>query len=108
MHLDTGDKHLVGLWYFKHPEDTATGSDLLLLNPITKEKKVVKYGSNVFIVFPNLMTSWHAVTPRNPSLYPRRYINCLLESPDVKLHNYQRTGTTVDSEFRDKLVNYYE
>jgi hypothetical protein len=108
LHLDTGDKHLVGLWYFKHPDDTDSGGDLILLNPKTKEKKVVEYASNVFVIFPNLMTAWHAVTPRKSSKYPRRYINLLLESSDVKLHNYQRTGTSVDDEFRGKLINYYE
>jgi hypothetical protein len=108
LHLDTGDKHLVGLWYFKHPDDNDSGGDLILLNPKTKQKKVVEYGSNVFVIFPNLMTAWHAVTPRKPSKYPRRYINLLLESPEVRLHNYQRTGASVDDEFRGKLVNYYE
>ena len=108
LHLDTGDKHLVGLWYFKHPDDKDSGGDLILFNPKTKEKKVVEYGSNVFVIFPNLMTAWHAVTPRKASKYPRRYINLLLESSDTKLHNYQRTGTSVDDEFRGKLVNYYE
>jgi hypothetical protein len=108
LHLDTGDKHLVGLWYFKHPEDKDSGGDLVLMNPLTKQRKLVEYGSNVFVAFPNLTTAWHAVTARKPSKYPRRYINLLLESPDVRLHNYQRTGTTVDDEFRGKLINYYE
>lgn len=107
LHLDTGDKHLVGLWYFKHPDERDDGGDLILMNPITKEHKLVKYESNVLVIFPNVMTSWHAVTPRKPSKYPRRYINLLLESSQVKLHNYQRTGTTVDSEFRGKLVSDY-
>jgi hypothetical protein len=108
LHLDTGDKHLVGLWYFKHPDDIDSGGDLILINPKTKEKKVVEYGSNVFVIFPNLMTAWHAVTPRKASKYPRRYINLTLESPDVTLHNYQRKAIHVDEEFRGKLVNYYE
>jgi hypothetical protein len=108
LHLDTGDKIVVGLWYFKHPEDIDSGGDLILMNPKTKESKKIEYGSNVFVIFPNVTTAWHMLTPRKPSKYPRRYINLLLESPDTKLHNYQRTGTSVDDEFRGKLVNYYE
>jgi hypothetical protein len=108
LHLDTGDKHLVGLWYFKHPDEVDDGGDLILMNPLTKQRKVVKYDSNMLVIFPNLPTAWHAVTSRKPSKYPRRYINLILESSEVRLHNYQRTGTSVDDEFRGKLVNYYE
>jgi len=107
-HLDSGDKCLVGLWYFKHPEDVASGGDLLLMNPKTKESKRIQYDSNVFVVFPNLTTAWHAITPRKPSKYPRRYINLLLESKEIVLHNYRRFGTSVDDEFRGTLVNYYK
>jgi hypothetical protein len=108
-HLDTGDKFLIGLWYFKHPEEEDdAGGDLLLMNPITKEHKTFKYEPNKIIIFPNLPTAWHAVTPRKPCKYPRRYINLLLESPDAKLHNYQRSGNSVDDEFRGKLINYYK
>lgn len=106
-HLDTGDKLLVGLWYFKHPNEENCGGDLLLMNPSTKEIKKFDYGTNQLIVFPNLTTSWHAITPRKPSIYPRRYINLLLESTNTKLHNYQRTGNSFDGEFRGKLINYY-
>ena len=108
-HLDSGDKFLVGLWYFKHPdEEEDCGGDLLLMNPLTKEHKQVKYGSNKFVIFPNIPTAWHAVTPRNPSKYPRRYVNLLIESPELTLHNYRRTAATVDDEFRGKLINYYK
>ena len=108
-HLDTGDKLMVGLWYFKHPDEDNDGGDLLLMNPTTKEIKKFEYGTNQLIIFPNLPTSWHAVTPRKPSKYPRRYVNLLLEiGQDKKLHNYQRVANSVDSEFRGKLINYYE
>jgi hypothetical protein len=108
-HLDTGDKFLVGLWYFKHPDEPEEcGGDLLIMNPKTKEMKVVGYGSNKFIIFPNTVEAWHAVTSRKPSKYPRRYINLLLESRDnTFLHNYKRSGTSVDDEFRGKLVNNF-
>ena len=109
LHLDTGDKILVGLWYFKDENETgANGGDLVLYNPLTKKTKTVEYGRNVFVLFPNIPTSWHLVTPRKACQYPRRYVNLLLESKNTRLHNYQRTGTSVDSEFRGKLVTYYK
>jgi len=108
LHLDTGEKIIIGLWYFKNPEEIDDGGDLILMNPISKDTKIVKYDSNLFIAFPNITTAWHAVTPRKASKYPRNYINLLLESSDVKLHNYQRVGNSIDNEFRDKLINYYE
>ena len=108
-HLDSGDKFLVGLWYFKHPEEPEnSGGDLILMNPKTKKIKVIEYSSNKFVIFANTPVAWHSVTDRKPSKYPRRYINLILESTDTKLHNYQRAGTSVDDEFRGKLVNYYE
>ena len=109
LHLDTGDKFLIGLWYFKHPDEPDdTGGDLFLLNPETKKHKKIKYKSNCFVIFPNLMTAWHSVTPRKPCKFPRRYVNLLLESTDTTLHNYRRAGLSVDDEFRGKLINYYK
>jgi len=108
LHLDSGDKFLVGLWYFKHPDEEDDGGDLILMNPSTKEFKTVKYESNTLVMFPNTLHAWHATTPRKPSKYPRRYINLLLESPEITLHNYRRTGNSVDDEFRGKLINYYK
>lgn len=106
-HLDSGDKFIVGLWYFKHPdEEEDCGGDLLLMNPSTKDFKLVKYEANTLVIFPNTPNAWHAITPRKPSKYPRRYVNLLLESPEITLHNYRRNGTSVDDEFRGKLINY--
>ena len=106
-HLDTGDKYMIGLWYLKHPEEDNDGGNLKLLNPKTNEMVEIKYEENLFVVFPNLTSSWHAITPRNASKYPRRYINFLFENVDLskKLHNYERSGP---AEFRGKLINYYK
>jgi hypothetical protein len=107
-HLDTGDKFLVGLWYFKHPDEPDnTGGDLMLMNPKTKQTKIFPYGANQLVIFPNIPTAWHAITPRKPCKYPRRYINLILESPEITLHNYKRSGTSVDDEFRGNLVNNF-
>ena len=107
LHLDTGDKFAVGLWYFKHPEEDDDGGNLVLVNPKTAEMKEIKYEENTIVFFPNLPTSWHLITPRTASKYPRRFINIMLEvvDKDKKLHNYQRSGP---EEFRGKLINYYK
>ena len=110
-HLDSGDKFMVGLWYFKHPEEDDDGGHLLLMNPETKDVTKIEYKENNFILFPNLPISWHAITPRYKSKYPRRFVNFLLESdntPKKVLHNYRRTSAHYESEFRGKLINYYK
>ena len=103
-HIDTGEKLIIGLWYFKHPKDEG-GGDLMLMNPQTGDIDKFDYGENQLIIFPNLMTSWHSITPRKPSPYPRRFLNLLIDSPDIRFHNYQRT---TESEFRGRLTNYYK
>jgi len=80
----------------------------MLMNPSTKQTAKIKKSSNKLVLFPITLSSWHAVTPRKPCIYPRRYINLLLESPEITLHNYRRSGNSVDDEFRGKLINYYK
>ena len=103
LHLDNGTKIIVGLWYFKDDEDTA-GGDLYLMNPITKKSTIFKYDSNKLIIFPNIITAWHAVTKRNSSAIPRKFINIILES-DVFLHSYNKIGIT---EPKNKVVNNFK
>lgn len=103
-HIDTGEKLVVGLWYFKHPNEVDDGGHLMLMNPLNQQKVQFTYDTNKIIILPNLTTSWHSITPRNSSKYPRRFVNLLLEG-DIKLHNYQR-GT--ETEYRGRLVNYYK
>lgn len=103
LHLDNGTKVMVGLWYFKDPEDDA-GGDLYLVNPLTKQSVIFSYDENVIIMFPNVTTAWHAVTSRKPTNVPRRFINIVLES-DVFLHSYNKTS---HEEPRDKVVNNFK
>lgn len=103
LHIDNGTKVIVGLWYFKDENDDA-GGDLYLMNPITKQTKIFKYDTNKLIIFPNIMTSWHAVTRREPSKIARKFINIVMES-DILLHSYNKTGI---NEPRDKLVNNFK
>jgi hypothetical protein len=81
-HLDSGRKAVIGLWYFKHPDDAAGGD--LDLNGLT-----VPYAENALVLFPNTLDAWHSVGPRGASLHPRRMINMVgeLKAP---LHNYRR------------------
>lgn len=103
LHLDNGTKVLVGLWYFKDENDNA-GGDLYLVNPLTKQSKIFKYATNSLIIFPNILTSWHAVTERAPSSIPRKFINIILES-DTHLHTYDKQGKT---EPRTKVSNNFK
>lgn len=103
IHLDNGAKIVVGLWYFKEDTDDA-GGDLYLMNPLTKQSTIFKYDSNKLIIFPNVMTAWHAVTKRNPSSVPRKFINIVLES-DIFLHSYNKIGMT---EPKDKVLNNFK
>jgi len=103
LHLDNGTKIMVGLWYFKDPEDDA-GGDLYLVNPQTRQSAIFTYDENVMIMFPNIITAWHAVTSRKPTTIPRRFINIVLES-DVFLHSYNKIGR---EEPRDKVVNNFK
>jgi hypothetical protein len=81
-HLDHGRKALIGLWYFAHPEDKAGGD--LMVGDIR-----VPYAENVMVIFPNLRSAWHHVTPRGPSQYARRFLNFVAEVEDP-LHGYTR------------------
>jgi len=91
-HLDTGDKAIVGLWYFAHPGDLAGGNLKLGLDTM------IPYQPNSMVIFPNLPSAWHEVTPRGPSIYDRRFINFVAET-DVRLHDYCR-----DPLGRDRLM----
>lgn len=74
------------------------------MNPITKKSTIFKYDSNKLIIFPNIITAWHAVTKRNSSVIPRKFINIILES-DVFLHSYNKIGIT---EPKNKVVNNFK
>jgi len=88
-HLDNGNKYLVGLWYFGEPGDQAQG-DLMLLNPETGEKRMVEYGPNRMVIFPNTIYAWHGITDRQRSAVCRRFLNIVLEDQgtQVKMHQY--------------------
>ena len=88
LHIDNGNKLVTGLWYFKHPDEKDDGGNLVLHNPTTKDEKVFEYGENKIVLFPNTPLSWHYITDRKESKYPRRFI-CMRLEAKLKLHNYQ-------------------
>jgi len=93
-HLDNPNKLIVGLYYLRHPEDDSTGGDLQLYRYTTKRPtfveheisgryieavKTIPYERNVLVLFLNSPISLHGVTPRNPTPWPRRFLNLGVE-----------------------------
>lgn len=107
LHLDSGNTFINAYWYYKDENEIDDGGDLLLVNPITKDSKLIKYSTNKLILLPNLPTSWHGTTARKKSIYPRRYMHISLFCPkdSDKLHNYQSNDVYG---FRKKFINYYK
>jgi len=87
-HLDNGNKYVVGLWYFGSGE--SAGGDLVLLNPETGSRRVIEYGPNRMVIFPNTIWAWHGITDRQYSPVSRRFLNIVLEDQvtQVKMHEY--------------------
>lgn len=102
-HLDSGNKVIIGLWYFKEIDDTA-GGNLQITNGRGEPISEIKYDQNVMIIFPNTLNSWHRVKERKVSGIKRRFINMLVEQ-ETKLHSYRRDAKGIDT-FKD-VENYY-
>ena len=105
LHIDNGNKLVTGLWYFKHPDEKDDGGNLVLHNPTTKDEKVFEYGENKIVLFPNTPLSWHYITDRKESKYPRRFI-CMRLEAKLKLHNYQTKNGKDIMEYTDIINNY--
>lgn len=93
-HLDRPNKLFTGLYYFRHPEDSSKGGDLEICrlkkqDLILREKemdsqyfeviKTIKYQPNTLVLFLNTINSFHAVTVREVTTFPRLFINLLGE-----------------------------
>ncbi len=96
IHVDMPEKFYAALLYFRDPDDDA-GGDLKLYrfrSPRQVEKfDVVRYAPNTLIMWINTPLSAHAVTPRQITETPRRYVNFLAESyilPAGGFHRYYR------------------
>ena len=97
MHVDRDNKLVAALMYFRDPRDNSRGGDLELFrlkpgrraefdryevsNPGALEKvRTVRYDQNVLVMFVNSRTSFHAVSRRSRTDYPRRLVNFVIES----------------------------
>lgn len=92
-HLDNGNKVLIGLWYFKHPEDSNEGG---LHISDGKNQKLIPYDENTIVFIPNLPNAWHKVGSRKVWTHERRFINIVAEQQQ-HLHDYSRDVDNKDS-----------
>jgi hypothetical protein len=91
-HLDNGNKVVIGLWYFKHPDDSDEGG-LHISDGI--HEKLIPYQENTVVFLPNLPNAWHKVGDRSIWTHERRFINIVVEQDQV-LHDYLRSPDGVD------------
>ncbi len=105
LHMDNGNKLVTGLWYFKNENEEDDGGHLTLHNPITKEEEEFRYKENSILLFPNTPISWHYITDRKSSKYPRRFI-CMRAEAKIKLHNYQTKNGKDVLKYEDIINNY--
>jgi hypothetical protein len=105
-HVDMPNKLFAGLFYLRSPEDRSSGGDLELYafkqSPggfsgmyVDKEQlervKTIAYQDNVLVMFINVPTAVHGVSPRLPTATPRLLFNLLGEvrKPLFDLGPYQ-------------------
>jgi 2-oxoglutarate-Fe(II)-dependent oxygenase superfamily protein len=89
-HLDNPNKLIVGLYYLRRPEDDSSGGDLQLYRYATRRPvfegheisnrqielvKTIPYEANTLVLFLNSRDSLHGVTPRQPTPWPRLFLN---------------------------------
>lgn len=85
-HIDSGNKVMIGLWYFKHPNDSSEGG-LHISNGFSEV--YLPYSENFVVFLPNLPNAWHKVGDRNTWTHERRFINIVVEQSEL-LHDYSR------------------
>ncbi len=95
-HLDNPKELYAGLFYLRHPEDVASGGDLIVyewkdrqnrgfvekryIDPsLVVERGSIPYGPNRFVWFLNTVEAVHGVTIRQRSPQPRRLCNIIAE-----------------------------
>jgi len=94
-HVDLPSKLFSGLWYLRAPHDDSRGGELELHSPVStafefydgvyvdsKYSRCVKrvpYENNTLIVFLNSPLSWHGVTVRQRTPFPRLFVNFVAE-----------------------------
>ena len=96
-HLDNPKQLYGGLFYVRHPEDVASGGDLIVYEWKDRPKRsfvekryidpshviergTIPYGPNRFVWFLNTVEAVHGVTVRQRSPLPRRLCNIIAET----------------------------
>jgi len=101
-HLDNGNKVVIGLWYFKDPNDS-NEAGLHISNGV--DEKVIPYDENTIVFLPNLPNAWHKVGNRSVWTHERRFVNIVVEQREM-LHDYKRDSDGIDRvrEVRNLMV----
>jgi hypothetical protein len=122
IHVDHPNKIFSGLFYLRMPKDESGGGDLQLCswksNYSLKQKlkfykegvaekhinvdKVIKYQSNVCVLFLNSIDALHGVTPRHVTDQTRTFVNLVGEVP-FDLYKKDSNFTKWVTKFRQKL-----
>ncbi|MDC3222581.1 hypothetical protein OAT79_00080 [Gammaproteobacteria bacterium] len=106
-HVDNTNKLFSGLYYLKQKNDDSVGGDLEILSwnqSYTQQEKLkfykegvlpkhfhrnkkLKYENNIAILFLNSIDALHAVTPREPTIHSRCFVNLVGELKDDIFEN---------------------
>ena len=93
-HLDEGNKIFSGLYYLRHPDDDSLGGDFVIqrwkpwvprylkkhlyfegMRDCVETVATVPYRHNTLVLLIDSFDALHAVTPRSPTTFPRRFMN---------------------------------
>jgi len=101
-HTDAGKELYAALLYFRHPDDLSKGGDLIIHKWKNKQRKkfidgsmvkknlieeynLIKYEPNTLVFFLNTVDFVHSVSPRDPSIHSRRFVNIIADLPSSDL-----------------------
>ena len=101
-HTDAGKELYAGLLYFRNSDDSSDGGDLvvhrwknnkkkkfihgaMVKKDLIEDSNIIKYDKNTLVFFLNTVDFIHSVSPRNPSIYSRRFVNILADLPSEDL-----------------------
>lgn len=90
-HIDNGNKLISGLYYLREKTDTADDGHFQITDGKDRLIKEIQYENNVFVIWPNLINSWHRATVRYPTTNLRRIINFAMYSENEKYYHDYKT-----------------
>jgi len=104
-HIDNGDKLISGLYYLREKDDTSDDGHFQITDGKDRLIKEIPYENNVFVIWPNLINSWHRATVRYPTNNLRRIINFVMYSKDRKKYHDYFTDRHNIKDKSDRSVN---